>query len=89
MRHALKTWPDPFWELALGRKSHEIRQCDDRTFAVGDLLQLDEFDPETEQKSGRVLYFKVTAISLPGEWGLPENLCVMSIRRMSIRRQYY
>lgn len=50
--HALKSWPDFFEAVRTGRKTFEVR-LNDRDFRVGDRLQLNEFDPETEQYSGR------------------------------------
>jgi hypothetical protein len=41
--HDLKTWPEHFAAVASGAKRAEIRRCDDRTFAVGDVLRLREW----------------------------------------------
>lgn len=79
MIHELKTWPEPFEAMCSGHKSHEIRK-DDRSFAVGDLLDLREWDPDTQVYSGRRLIMEVTYKSEPGFWGLPDDLCVMSLK---------
>lgn len=52
MRHKLKTDPQPFNDVASGKKTFEIRY-DDRNFQVGDLLELNKtrFTGE-EMKSG-------------------------------------
>lgn len=75
--HDLKCWPEPFNAIADGTKRFEIRQ-DDRGFAVGDLLRLQEWDPATGEYSGREQLVHVTRI-VRGEWGLPEGMVVMGI----------
>lgn len=95
--HELKTWPEPFSAVLSGTKRHEIRKAD-RPFAVGDVLELREWDPDgvpvTEtirvlrgqttkpqrgKYTGRSIRVRVTYLSAGGTWGLPNNLCVMSI----------
>ncbi len=84
--HELKTWPSPFQDVWDGRKLHEVR-VDDRGYAVGDVLVLNEYDPSRASLgaliprgfTGRKIFAKVTYISYGGTWGLPPNLCVMSI----------
>lgn len=44
MIHELKIFPQYFKEVISGRKTFEIRKAD-RPFAVGDMLALNEFDP--------------------------------------------
>ena len=79
MRHELKTWPEPFEAIWRGDKRHEIRSTRDRTFAVGDAIELHEYDPKTETYSGRVVGTVITYMTNGGEWGLPEGMCVLSI----------
>lgn len=43
--HRLKSWPDPWRDVALGVKPYEVR-VNDRDFKVGDLLDLQEFKDE-------------------------------------------
>jgi ASC-1-like (ASCH) protein len=45
MTHFLKTWPPSFELIRVGRKTHEIRSCDDRKFTEGDDVVLMEWDP--------------------------------------------
>ena len=78
MMHELKIWPEAFQAVLDGIKRYEIRKSD-RDFHVGDTLFLREWEPTQEKYSGRDLYVKVTYMTSPGEWGMPENLCVMSI----------
>jgi len=86
--HELKCWPEPFAALLDGRKRFEVR-VDDRGFAVGDVLVLHEWDPYldrhdyssckgeyTQRDPVRML---VTYILHGGRFGLPEDVCVMSV----------
>jgi len=84
--HELKCWPDPFQAILDGRKRFEFRR-DDRGYAVGDILDLHEWDPHTRYyrrvevdgisvyRAHRVL---VTYI-LRGQHGVPDDFVVMSI----------
>ena len=84
-KHELKCWPEPFAALSDGRKRFEVRQ-DDRGFAVGDVLVLHEWDPterdfirDSDRKRLAPLCMRVTYILYGGRFGLPENMCVMSL----------
>lgn len=91
--HELKTWPEAFAAVLDGTKTHDIRKAD-RPFAVGDVLRLMEWAPRTggrgapqtvgmdgsPQYTGRTIDVEVTYVSRGGTWGLPSDLCVMSIR---------
>lgn len=79
--HELRTWPAPFTAILDGSKHHEVRK-NDRNFKVGDILWLREWDPDSkadDQYTGRDLWAKVTYITVPGTWGMPPDICVMSI----------
>lgn len=77
--HELKTWPAPFQAVLDGIKRHEIR-VDDRGFAVGDELTLKEWAPSpVGHYTGREIDVRVIYITHGGQWGLPANVCVMSI----------
>ena len=82
--HCLKTWPEPFEALWEGLKTYEYRR-DDRDFQVGDELVLQEWDPETEEYSGRSLKAKVQYMSRGPDWGIPDGYCCMSIRAYARR----
>lgn len=75
--HSLKTWP-AYFQLVLDRtKNFEIRQ-NDRDFRSGDFLRLEEYVPELKKYTGRVALRKVTCL-VQGVFGLPKDVCVMSI----------
>ena len=82
--HELKTWPVPFRAVVSGAKLHEIRTCRDRNFAPGDVLRLREWDPATTQYTGDEVYVQVTYVTSPGSWNLPDDVCVMSIRKLAM-----
>jgi hypothetical protein len=63
----------------IGVKKFEFRR-DDRTFRIGDLLELREWDPRTEQFSGDTLTRRVTYIlNSSSGFGVPEGYVVMSL----------
>lgn len=78
--HKLKTWPDAFEAIWHRQKRYELRK-NDRDFSVGDILVLQEWDPETGLYSGRVIRASVTYISrADGAFpGLVEGFCVLSL----------
>lgn len=78
IEHDLKTWCEPFSRVRSGAKVHEIRK-NDRQYMIGDTLLLREWDHTTSAYTGEVERRIVTWISYGGAWGLPEDLCVMSI----------
>ncbi len=88
--HDLKTWPEPFAAVVAGVKRYEIRSRD-RDYHVGDTLLLLEWDPAATRRdwhepkgySGREHLVRVTYMTDGGQWGLPANMCVMSIEPCS------
>lgn len=52
MTHALKTWPSYFLDITSGHKTFEVRKHD-RPFKEGDVLLLQEYDPEKRQYTGQ------------------------------------
>lgn len=51
MIHALKEWPEHFADVIDGRKTYEVRD-NDRDFLMGDMLALNEFDPQRQMYTG-------------------------------------
>lgn len=60
--HKLKTWPLFFKAHLDGGKNFEIR-VNDRDFQVDDYVILEEFDPITEEYTGRYLTRIITYIT--------------------------
>lgn len=84
MIHELKILPEYFKAVENGTKTFEIR-TNDRDYKLGDILVLKEFDPDAKVYTGNECVRKVTYI-IQGVYGLPENVCVMSIGLLSIIR---
>lgn len=78
MTHRLKTHPTPFGAVLSGAKTYEIR-TDDRPYAVGDVLVLQEWDPATGAYTGAKVQRHVTYLTR-GAWGIPDGLVVLAIR---------
>lgn len=77
--HVLKCWPNAFDAVKAGRKRFEWRR-DDRGYEVGDVLDLRRWDPQAPHSVGICESFRVVVIYiLRGQFGVPENYCVMSI----------
>lgn len=64
--HQVKSWPMLFQPALEGRKTHDIRDGRERTYSVGDTLELQEFDPATGRYTGRSAEFKITYITSNG-----------------------
>ena len=74
----LKTWPEPFAAIRAGLKSWELRK-NDRDYRVGDLLALEEWNPDTGMYTGQVTGAVVTWILHGGQFGLPGGYVIMSL----------
>lgn len=78
MTHDLKTWPEFYVAIVEGTKRFEVRR-NDRRFAVGDTLNLQEWDPVTKAYLGREARRTVTSILRGPKFGVKKGFCVMSI----------
>ena len=67
--HDLKTWPEYFQAVRDGRKPFELR-FNDRDFQVGDILNLQEFEPMTQAFTGETERVVVSYV-LAGPWLAP------------------
>lgn len=83
--HELKVWPEYFEEVQKGNKTFEIRK-NDRDYKTGDVILLQEYDPNKShvchtcdclKYTGRELKCKVTYIT---SFGLQENFVCMGIK---------
>ena len=79
--HKLKTWPQFFDAVAYGAKSFDLRK-DDRSFQVGDVLLLQEFDPYSNGGSysgrevSRLVLYKLDA---PSFSGIEKGYCILGL----------
>ena len=76
--HDIKIWSVFFDEVQAGRKMCEIRK-NDRDYEVGDILNLREFDPEGQKRTGRSILVEVVHILEDTCVGVDRGYCVMSI----------
>lgn len=89
--HRLKTWPSEFNAMVAGDKTFEYRR-NDRDFAVGDEVSLEEWDPAGTTPfrgpgggtikgawSGRKLKARIS-YKLEGTFGVPPGYAVLSLR---------
>lgn len=77
--HRLKTWPDSFQSVWDEVKAYELRK-NDRDFQVGDILFLQEYDPQQMRYEGRWIRAEVTYMTRPGDFpGLEEGNVIMSL----------
>lgn len=79
--HELKTWPSFYEAITTGSKTFEIRR-NDRDFAPGDTLILQEYDPNPDaihQYTGRQIKALVGFVVHGGVFGVQPGHCVMSI----------
>ena len=78
MTHELKTWPEYFEKILNNEKNFEVR-ANDRNFKQGDILRLNEYDPEQGDYTGRSILRKVCFVLYGGKFGIKSGYCVMSI----------
>jgi hypothetical protein len=76
--HRLKTWPEYFGSVLDGSKRFEVRK-DDRNFAPGDVLILEEYDPDREEYTGREVSRRITYKLPGGKFGIDSAFCVLSL----------
>jgi len=75
--HVLKTLPEYFDAVFMGKKNFEIRK-NDRNFKVGDYLELQEHDLN-KGYTGRKLSRQITYIFKGGKYGLDSNFVCLAI----------
>lgn len=80
--HYLKVWTKQFDAVRRGAKTHEVRKGD-RDYRAGDIVILREFDPNERRYTGKCMEVQITFITRGGTFGIPDDICVMSIRRVN------
>jgi ASC-1-like (ASCH) protein len=61
MKHKKKVWPEYFQKILDGKKTYELRLADWEC-NEGDILVLQEWDPETKEYTGREIEKEVTYV---------------------------
>ncbi|WP_082116271.1 ASCH/PUA domain-containing protein [Hymenobacter terrenus] len=79
--HELKIWPECFAAVKAGSKPFDVRE-NDQGFQVGDMLLLREFEPESEQYTGRTLTRWVSYVLQGGGFGIQANWCVLGFSEL-------
>ncbi|MCC2544905.1 DUF3850 domain-containing protein [Hymenobacter sp. BT175] len=74
--HELKTWPACFAAVETGIKPFDVRE-DDRGFQRGDALLLREYEPDSEQYTGRTVVRWISYILTGGSFGVEPGWCVL------------
>lgn len=78
--HNLKCWPEYFRAIKDGRKTFEVR-LNDRDFREGDILCLEEYDPDKKEYTGRFETFEAGFILDKAPF-VPEGYAVISLIRL-------
>lgn len=79
--HELKAWPPHFGALADGSKPFEVRR-DDRSFAVGDVLWLREWDPATREYTGGECEARVTYVLRDYAPAIGEGYAILGLKKI-------
>lgn len=79
--HRLKTWPEPFTLMQAGHKDFEIRK-NDRGFKDGDVLVLDEWNPQSKRYTMAEPLVRVVTCIVEG-FGLHDGYVCMGVRRFA------
>lgn len=77
MIHNVKILPQYFEPVVMGIKNFELRK-DDREYQVCDLLVLKEWDPDSENYTGRETVRRIS-YKLKHAPGIEEGYCVLGI----------
>lgn len=76
--HELKIWPEHFEPTIEGVKKAELRK-NDRDFRENQMIKLREWDPGTEEYTGRCAYAKITHVTSAPP--IPEGWVLLSLTR--------
>lgn len=83
MRHDLKTWLEPFAAIVADKKFYEIRKESDRSFRVGEVLLLREWNEVEKRYTGRAIEANITYLTRGPSWDIPVGMVVMSLGQIS------
>lgn len=86
--HDLKSVPEVFQHAMNGTKTHEFRR-NDRDFALGDIIVLNEYEPEMDDYSGAYVRAVISNITYGPDFGIPDQHCVFSFRVLSTMKHGY
>lgn len=81
MTHELDSYIDQFEDIVKGLKTF-MCGFDNKSFRVGDILKINEYDRDAILYTGRFVEVRVTYLQQGGENGLPEDFIIMSIKKI-------
>ncbi|MNX23737.1 hypothetical protein D3C86_537450 [compost metagenome] len=81
MIHKLKTHQKYFVDVYSGLKNFELR-FNDRNYKIGDELILEEYIPESEFYTGRILHRRIDCILKGGVFGLEEGYVILALSKL-------
>ncbi|UPW82747.1 DUF3850 domain-containing protein [Lysinibacillus sp. Ag94] len=81
MTHELDSYIEQFEDIVKGLKTF-MCGFDNRSFRVGDILKINEYDRDAILYTGRFVEVRVTYLQQGGENGLPEDFIIMSIKKI-------
>lgn len=88
MRHMVKSWSMFYRDIEKGIRTSDIR-LNDRRYAIGDILELNEFDPVAFIYTGKKMDVEITYIqtnkSNPcaiSQFALHDDYAVLSIKKI-------
>jgi hypothetical protein len=76
--HHVKSWPRFYQPIAEGVKTFDIRK-DDRGYAVGDDIVMEEFRPGVGEYTGEKLTRRIVYILRDFEGGLMPDYCILGL----------
>lgn len=85
-KHKVKIWPEHYRDVKALRKLYEVRK-DDRGYRVGDILELQEWDPKKEKYTGNELERKIGHILDLEEFGLGQGYVVLGFDFKHLTKQ--
>jgi hypothetical protein len=81
----VKSWVAFFQAFKTGAKKHDMRDLKDRDYQVGDILNLQEYDPFKGTYTGDEMRMKITYITSSktpcafSSAALDKNYCILSL----------
>lgn len=88
MEYNVKSWPAFFKAIVSGDKLHDMRDMRDRDYKVGDVLNLQEYDPFGGGYSGQECKVKITYVTsnetpcAMSSAALDGSFCILSIKKV-------
>jgi len=86
--HALKTWPIYFDRSINGQKNFEARK-NDRDFQTGDMVLLEEYDPDFKKYTGRWIRGRITYVLSGETFGIRPGFCVFGYETLEKGESYF